>query len=83
MTDYSVPELDQSWRMYKFAEDLKFGLSSPQSWFSPNEMARSARALASIGYKNTEVQTLWLQSLEARLAEDSQTKYVSPPNFEH
>ena len=67
MTDYTVAEMDQSWRMYKLAEDLKFGLSNSQAWFSPQDMARSSLALAKIGYKNTEVQSMWLAHLQNRL----------------
>jgi hypothetical protein len=41
--DYTLPEMDISWRMDKVAEDIKFGLTHDSSFFSPKNMARSSR----------------------------------------
>ena len=38
MNDYELSEMDQSWRMHKVADDLKFALK-PESYFSPYFMA--------------------------------------------
>lgn len=32
--DYSLSEMDNSWRMEKVAEDLKFGLTNDNAYFS-------------------------------------------------
>ena len=82
-TDYTIEEMDTSWRITKVAEYIKFGLTSDSAFFSPKNMARSARALGNIGYKNTEVQQLWLDHLQRRLAQDKSTRYASPPTFDH
>jgi hypothetical protein len=68
--------------MVKVVEDLKFGLTNGHAFFSPHNMARSSRALAEIGYKHSDLQSLWLSHLNQRLKEDNSTKYVSPPSFE-
>lgn len=52
--DYSANELDQSWRMQKLVDDLKFGLR-PDQFFSPTHLAQTSLGLGEIGYKNTEV----------------------------
>lgn len=61
--DYAITEMDQSWRMEKVAEDVKWGLSHEFAFFSPKNMARASKALGEIGYKNTEVIDLWLKNL--------------------
>lgn len=81
-TDYTITEMDQSWRMDKVAQDVKFGLTHESVFFSPKNMARSSRALAEIGYKNTEVISAWLTHLQQKLEEDGTTKYTSVPDFE-
>ena len=62
--DLSVPEMDQSWRMNKVAEDIKFGLSNPHANFTPAAMARVSRSLGSLKYKNSELVPLWLNKIE-------------------
>jgi len=49
--------------MNKVAEDVKFGLTNEAVFFSPKNMARSARSLGEIGYKHTEIVSLWLEHL--------------------
>lgn len=80
--DYDIHEMEQSWRMNKVAEDVKFGLTHESVFFSPFNMARSARALAEMGYKNTEIIAAWMNHLEEKLHEDGSTKYTSPPLFD-
>jgi hypothetical protein len=46
--------------MDKIAEDIKFGLTNETVFFSPNNMARSSRQLGELGYKNTELISIWL-----------------------
>jgi hypothetical protein len=53
--DYSIAEMDQSWRMEKIDLDLKFALTSDNSFFSPTNMGRISRKLGEVGYKNTEL----------------------------
>ena len=45
MNDYTtLSEMDQSWRMDKVTEDVKFGLDpNPNVFFSPYNLARVAR----------------------------------------
>jgi hypothetical protein len=75
--------MQQSWRMDKLAEDIKFGLTHEFAFFSPKNMGRAARALAEMGYKNTEVIDAWLKCLHKKLAEDgSKTQYTTPPTYE-
>ena len=81
--DYSVPEMDQSWRMNKVAEDLKFGLTSPHANFSPAAMARVSRSLGSLEYKNSELVSLWLDRVEHLLTTESHAEQpVASPTFE-
>lgn len=43
-SDYTLSEMDQSWRMDKLAEDIKFGLDpNPNIFFSPYNMAKVSR----------------------------------------
>lgn len=69
--------------MYKVAEDLKYALSNEQAFFAPYNQGRSAKALAEIGYKSSEVLSAWLDHLLRKLKEDKSTKYAEPPTFEH
>ncbi len=62
-TDYSATELDQSWRMQKLVDDIKFGLRADQ-FFAPQHLAQVAQGLADIGYKNTELLPLFFEKLE-------------------
>lgn len=80
--DYSITEMDQSWRMEKVAEDLKWGLTHEFAFFSPANQGRAAKALGEIGYKNTEVIDLWLKNLHQKLADDGTIKFTSVPEFE-
>ena len=64
--DYSLSEMDQSWRMDKVTEDLKFGLSpNPNVFFSPYNLGRVSRELGELGYKNTELMHLWFDKIDA------------------
>ena len=65
--DYSSSEMDLSWRMEKVAMDLKFGLTSENAYFSSNNMGRISRNLGEIGYKNTELISLWVEIIEIDL----------------
>jgi hypothetical protein len=43
-SDYTLSEMDQSWRMDKLTEDLKFGLDvNPNVFFSPHNLAEVSR----------------------------------------
>ena len=66
--DYSVPELDQSWRMQKLVDDIKFGLRADQ-FFSPAHLAQVNLGLGEIGYKNTDLIPLVFDKLENQLNE--------------
>ena len=69
MNDYSLNtgELDQSWRMQKVCDDLKFAMGSGTSYsqttynnndaieLSADHMGRICNSLGEIGYKNTEL----------------------------
>jgi hypothetical protein len=44
--------------MTKVAEDLKYALTSDQ-FFSSHLLAKSARLMGELGYKNTELLPLW------------------------
>lgn len=68
--------------MDKLAEDIKFGLTHEFAFFSPKNMGRTARALAEMGYKNTEVIDAWLKCLHKKLTEDGTTQYTTPPTYE-
>lgn len=61
--------MDTSWRMSKLAEDLKYALSSDQFFSSPL-MAKTARLLGELGYKNTELLPLWFSKIERMIKED-------------
>jgi hypothetical protein len=52
--DYSVSELDQSVRMQKLVDDLKFGLRADQ-FFSPHHLAQANLSLGDLGYKNADL----------------------------
>lgn len=82
LTDYTIAEMHQSWRMDKLAEDIKFGLTHEFAFFSPKNMGRTSRALAEMGYKNTEVIDAWLKCLHKKLLEDGSTQYTAPPTYE-
>ena len=64
--DYTLSEMDQSWRLDKVTEDIKFGLNpNPNVFFSPYNLAKVARNLGEIGYKNNEVMPMWFNKIEA------------------
>ncbi len=66
--DYNAAELDQSWRMQRFAEDLKYGLRKDQ-FISPAHLAQTNLGLGEIGYKNTDLIPLVFQKLHLLLDE--------------
>lgn len=80
--DYSVSEMDQSWRMEKLAEDIKWGLTHDFAFFSPANQARASKALGEIGYKNTEIIDSWLKNLHQKLNENGEVKFSENPEFE-
>lgn len=62
--DYTLSEMDQSWRMDKVASDINFALKQENNtFFSPHNMARASRHLGELGYKNTDLIENWLSSL--------------------
>lgn len=67
--DLSIEELDTSHRMTKVVEDLKFALTTDQ-YFSSHLMAKSARILGELGYKNTQLLPLWFEKIDRMLQED-------------
>ena len=70
--DYTLSEMDQSWRMDKIADDLKYGLDpNPNAHFSPHNLARVSRELATLGYKNSQVYHLWFHKLDSMLSRPS------------
>ena len=61
--------MDQSWRMDKLTEDIRFGLDpNPNVFFSPYNLAKVSRELGELGYKNTDLMPLWFDKLESMLA---------------
>lgn len=66
--DYSATELDQSWRMQKLVDDLKFGLRKDQ-FFSPHHLAQVNLGLGEIGYKNVEIIPMVFEKLHNQLDE--------------
>jgi hypothetical protein len=62
-SDYSLPEMDTSWRMSKVAEDLKYALTSDQ-FFSSHLLAKTSRLMGQLGYKNSEILPLWFQKMD-------------------
>lgn len=65
-SDYSLPELDQSWRMQKIIEDIEFGLR-PDQFFSANDLAETARTLGDLGYKNTDLLPKFFEKVIKRI----------------
>ena len=75
--DYTLSEMDQSWRLDKVTEDIKFGLNpNPNVFFSPYNLAKVARNLGEIGYKNNEVMPMWFNKIEAMLDKTSNQDYI-------
>lgn len=66
--DYTITELDQSWRMTKLVEDLQFGLR-PDQFFSPHLLAQVSLHLGELAYKNTELIPQIFSKLQAQLSE--------------
>ena len=66
--DYSVTEMDISWRMAKMADDIIFACQEEQ-YFSPWHMQQSARIMGEIGYKNNDMIAAQIQKVEFMLAE--------------
>lgn len=60
-SDLSTSEMEINWRFDKVAEDLKYALTDkPTRPFTPYNLARVARELGIMGYKNTEIIPIWL-----------------------
>jgi hypothetical protein len=71
--DYSLSEMDQSWRMDKVASDINFALSPENNiFFSAKNMARTSRSLGDIGYKNTEIIENWLNRTQDLLNQENE-----------
>lgn len=70
-SDYSIHEMDTSWRFEKVFQDIKFGLggangNDPYSvFFSASNMANVSRQLGELGYKNTELLPLWFAKIDS------------------
>lgn len=64
--DYTLSEMDTSWRMDKVTEDLRHGLSpNPNVFFSPYNLGRVSRELGELGYKNTGLMHLWFDKIDS------------------
>ena len=60
--------MDNSWRMDKVTEDIRFGLDpNPNVFFSPYNLAGVSRELGELGYKNTELMPMWFDKIESML----------------
>ena len=55
-TDLSVPDLFDDWRFIRILDDIRIGLQ-PGIFFPPDHIGRALKALASLGYKHTELMT--------------------------
>lgn len=66
--DYSATELDQSWRMQKLVDDLKFGLKKDE-FISAHHFAKINLNLGEIGYKSIELIPLIFNKLNDQLDE--------------
>ena len=78
MNDLTLTELDQSWRMDKVSEDIKFGLDpNPNIFFSPQNLAQVSRELGNLGYKNTDHFPLWFDKIDAMLANPQTEDYIN------
>jgi hypothetical protein len=64
-SDYqTLSELDQSWRFTKVADDLTWALTTPTSaYFRGTNMASVSRSLGNMGYKNTDLVSVWCDRL--------------------
>jgi hypothetical protein len=62
--DYTTQEMDQSWRMQKLCDDLKFGLQKSETTLTPFYMGKIFNLLGDIGYKNSELIELEIGKLE-------------------
>ena len=75
-SDYSIYEMDTSWRFEKVFQDVKFGLAGPNgndpsfAYFSAPHMAEVSRQLGELGYKNTELVPLWFAKIDALIADE-------------
>ena len=82
-SDYSIHEMDTSWRFDKVFQDVKFGLAGPKgndpnfSYFSAPNMADVSRQLGELGYKNTELIPLWFAKIDAMIADENVLQEVS------
>ena len=73
--------MDQSWRMDKVTEDIKFGLDpNPNIFFSPYNLAKVARQLGDLGYKNTDVMPMWFDKIDSMLKPTSTTDHIKAAN---
>lgn len=66
--DYTAAELDQSVRMQKLVDDMKFALRDDQ-FFSPALLAKTNLSLGEIGYKSTELIPMIFSKLHSLLDE--------------
>jgi len=75
--DYTISEMDTSWRMQKLTDDLTFGLDpNPTRFFSPYNLAATSRELGELGYKNTELIPKWFDKLDSMLKDHSTTDMI-------
>ena len=69
--------------MDKVTEDVKFGLDpNPNVFFSPYNLAKVARNLGELGYKNTEVMPMWFDKIDSMLGKTSTNDYIKGAKVE-
>lgn len=68
MGDYTHQEMDQSWRLQKLVDDLKYGLK-PTQFFAPQHLSDVSLGLGDIGYKSTDLIPLIFEKLNVQLDE--------------
>jgi hypothetical protein len=68
--------------MTKVADDLKFGLTSENAFFSAYNMGKVSRNLGVIGYKNTDIIPLWFEKINEKLENRGRTTMVAGPSFD-
>jgi len=74
--------MDQSWRMNKVSDDLKFGLTNENAFFSAHSMGEVSRQMGLIGYKNTDLMPLWFEKINTMIENRGRTQMQAAPEFE-
>ena len=60
--------MDQSWRLQKLVDDLKFGLK-PTQFFAPQHLSQVSQGLGELGFKSTELIPMIFEKLNVQLDE--------------